>query len=556
MYGNAGFHRRRASVTTLLAGTLVVALAACSSSSTTSSSSSSSSTGAAVSAGAGASLTGSTGSATPTGSAGTSSGAGTSSSMSSAAPVKTIDSVKIATEQDVAGLDVISAPVSDLEMYAMVYDTLIGFDNSGKLVPDLATAWKANADASTWTFTLRSTARFNDGTPVTADDVVFTYDSIMKLATSGEAYAAGGVKSVAKTGPNTVVFTMKAPQLNFPNLTQEIGIVSQKAYTAMGAKAYGNKPVGSGPYQVVSTNNVDTVVLKVNPYYWGTKPAAQNVTVQHVTSQTTRLNGLQSGQFDLAQLSGTNVTVATRSGLKVDSIPSTKVIYLGYNTNAPYLSNVKFRQAISYAVDRGALVKSLLAGLGQPVDQSMAPAVSGFDKSIVPPTQDIAKAKQLLAESGYAGQAITFDWSQDYVPAASEVAQAVLGYLKAVGINANLRSSTEDSFLTQWSGKKLPGIYLFSNQSNSLDGGSVLSYATQVVNTFKDPTIDALITKENGQLDPAARAITLGQISQRINDQAYYTNLFVDTFNFVHSSKINYAAPAVGYLLPQNITSP
>ena len=489
------------------------------------------------------------GSSTPSdSSASKSSGSNTSSTAK-------VASVKIATEQDVAGLNTITAPTADLEMYAMIYDSLVGFNNAGKLVPDLATKWSANSDASTWTFDLRANARFNDGSLVTASDVVFTYDSILKDKSSGQSYAAGEVKSVAITAPNTVVFTMKEPQINFPSLAQEIGIVSKKAYLAIGDKAYGSKPVGSGPYQVVSTNHVDTVVLKPNPYYWGPKPAAQHVTIQHVTSQTTRLSGLQSGQFDLAQLSGTNVTVAKSAGLGVETIPSTKVIYLGYNTNAPYLNTVAFRQAISYAVDRGALVKSLLAGYGSPVNQPMAPSVSGFDSSLVAPKKDVAKAKALLAQSGYKGQQITFDWSQDYVPAASEVAQAVAGYLKAVGINVKLRSSTEDSFLTQWSAKKLPGIYLFSNQSNSLDGGSVLAYATQVVNTFKDTTIDALIAKENSQLDTAQRNVTLGQISARINEQAYYTNLFVDTFNFVHTKKINYTAPAVGYLLPQNITA-
>ena len=474
-----------------------------------------------------------------------------SSSSGGATSGKKVTSISIATEQDVAALNPVTG--ANLEMYAMIYDELVRFDDKGRIAPDLAKTWSSGTDAATWTFNLRTDAKFSDGTPVTADDVVFTYQSILKDKTSPQSYVVSGVKSVAKTGADTVVFTMKAPQLNFINLTYEIGIVSQKAYTSMGAKAYATKPVSSGPYQVVSTNGVDKVVLKTNPNYWDTKPDIANVTVQHVTSQTTRLNGLQAGQYTIAQLSGTNVEVAKKAGLSVDTIPSTKVIYLGYNTNAPFLSNVKFRQAISYAVDRGAMVKALLAGLGSPVNQPMAPAVSGYDKSITAPTIDVTKAKQLIAESGYKGQNITFDWSQDYVPASSQVAQAVAGYLKAVGINVTLRTSTEDSFLNDWGSKKLPGIYLFSNQSNSLDGGSVLQYATQVVNTFKDTTIDALITKENGETDTAKRDAILAQISKRINDQAYYTNLFVDTFNYVHSKNVTYDAPAVGYLLPQNV---
>jgi peptide/nickel transport system substrate-binding protein len=419
----------------------------------------------------------------------------------------------------------------------------------GSVAGDLATSWTANADATVWTYKLRSGLKFSDGSPLTADDVVFSYKTILANAKSLQRTYISAMTSVVASDPTTVVFTLAAPNAVWPRTTTQIPIAPAATYNAA---TFATKPIGAGPYTLVSADSTTKVTLAANPNYNGVAPTIKNATLQSVPDETTRLNGLESGQYDVALVSGSNVGPAKAAGLQVKSITSSKVIYMGYNVTAPGLNLLKLRQAISLAIDRSALVKTLLYGYGVPDDQMLSSTTFGYDPTAKVPAVNVAAAKQLVQESGYTGQTIQLDYPNGYIDDPQDLAQAVYNYLKAIGINVKLQQDDSSTFLTNWATKKLPAMWLFSAQTVTLDGSNTIAYTDKILDTSGDPKTLALFNQQLGETDPTARLATLAQANAYRNQMAYYTPLFADDFTFVYGKKFSLpTAPETGYPNPQ-----
>ncbi|HEU0103440.1 MAG TPA: ABC transporter substrate-binding protein [Mycobacteriales bacterium] len=472
---------------------------------------------------------------------------GNSSSGANAAAAK-VDNVDVVTELAVNNLDGLNS--GSITVTKAIYSYLVYVDPTGKLAPDVAERWTPSADATTWVFDLFPDQKFSDGSPLTADDVVFSVKTILANPKSTQSPYVSLVAAIDKTGDNQVTVKLKSPSAAWPRQATALAVVPAATYNA---DTFKTKPVAGGPYTVVSYNGTDRVVLKANPLYRGAKPAIENASIQYVGDQTTRLSGLQSGQFDLATLSGPEVTTAEQAGLVVQSTQSARVDYLGYNVTLPGLDSQKLRQAISYAVDRKSLVGTLLEGRGEPANQLFGESTYGYDPSIQVPAQDVARAKQLVQESGYTGQEILFEYpATSYVPNSAQMAQAIGGYLNAIGIKVKLAAVQDNTFLTNFLAKKLSGMYLFSATTSSLDGGGTFNFNVGIVNSFTDPELTALQKQQTGEVDSTKRQQLMGQISRIINDKAYYTPLFVEQNNYVHSKEISLSTPpAHGYSYPQ-----
>ena len=456
----------------------------------------------------------------------------------------------IATQLAITSLD--GLVTNSYEINHVIYAGLTRVGLTGKVEADLASSWKSNANATQWTFTLRPGMKFSDGTPLSADDVLFSFNSVHDNKTALENTYLKPMKSVTKSGDSQIVFTLLQPDAIWDRVITWIPIASATAYKSEGAKKFASAPVGAGPYSVVSYNGTDKVVLKANPHYWDTAPAVANVTMQFVEDPTTRVNGLQSKQYDATLLSGPAVSTAKQAGLTVTSIPSSKVIWLGYNFADAAVKPVAFRQGVSAAIDRSALVKSLINGLGSPIGQLVPPTTTGYSAALAVPAYDVAKAKQLVAASGYAGQTIPLTYPQgSFVPAVKEVAQAVAAYLQSAGIKVQLQGLSQQAFLTAWVGKKLDGMFLMSIQNVLLDGGGNFQFLDTVANTFSDADLLSTYNASLAETDPAKRLTLLAKMSELNNTNQYYTPLFNDDFNYVYSKNFTLTAPASGYLLPQ-----
>jgi peptide/nickel transport system substrate-binding protein len=241
-------------------------------------------------------------------------------------------------------------------------------------------------------------------------------------------------------------------------------------------------------------------------------------------------------------------------------VPSNLVSYLGFNVNAPTLNNVKLRQAIDVAIDRQAIAKSLYKGAAAPIGQLVAPSTFGYDPSIKPTAYDAAKAKQLVQQSGYSGQPITFNYPNGpAVPQAADLAQAIDGYLKAVGINLQLKAQDQTTFVADWFARRFTGIYLFSYQPSTLDANVVVTHLFLADSNgyAKDPAMEALVIKQAGQVQTKDRLATLIEMTKRSNDNEYYSPLLnaQRVYAWV-TTKVKPTPRADGYLFPQDMSQP
>lgn len=285
------------------------------------------------------------------------------------------------------------------------------------------------------------------------------------------------------------------------------------------------------------------------------------MTVQFIANETTRLTSLQSRSIDVAVLSpATAETARADKALTVKSVPSNLVTHMGFNVNAPGVSSQKLRQAIDYAIDRQALAKTLYKGAAVPIGQLVASSTFGYDPSIKPNQYDAAKAKQLVQESGYNGQPIPFAYpTGPAVPQAAELAQAIDGYLRPAGINLQLKAQDQTAFVSDWSGRRFTGIYLFSYQPSTLDAQVVVSrlFLSESSAYAKDPAVEALVLKQAGQADTKERLATLVQITKRSNDNEYYVPLLNTERVYAWATAKTRPTPrADGYLFPQNMNQP
>ncbi|GAA4680387.1 ABC transporter substrate-binding protein [Frondihabitans cladoniiphilus] len=483
-----------------------------------------------------------------------SSGSSSSSSSSASASGTSSKSVTVAIPDQITTLDPILNQV--LTINKSVFDSLTTTDASGKLVADLATSWKANADSTSWVYTIRPGAKFSDGTPVTADDVVYTYQSTQSRADALNKSYLGSMTSVAKTGTDQVTFTLAKPVASWPRTTTLISIVSQAAYTKDPA-GYAKTPLGSGPYAVASSTQ-SSVALTTNKYYWGKKPAYSKATIEYVADATATLNGLQTGEINAALVAPTQVSTATGAGLTVNSTSGNGVAYLGYNTSASGLQSTELRQAISYAIDRGAIAKTLLNGNADPIGQLVAPVTAGYDKSVKPTDYSLSKAKALVKASGYTGTPIEFEYPTDgWIPQSSQVAQAIQGYLKAAGITVTMKGTDNATLTNDWLAKSMNGIYLFGFKPSTLDSQLVLGllYGPTSKGYQDVPAIDALITQSQAEADPTARTATIGKVWEASNTDALYAPLFVNKYSYASTSGVGVNARSDGYILPADLTA-
>ena len=351
-----------------------------------------------------------------------------------------------------------------------LYQTLLTFNGGdvSQVVPGLATL-DQSADAKTFTLTLRGAPVFSDGTPLTADDVVFSLQRVIGVK-GNPSFLLDGV-TIAKTDDKTVVLTTKTPTPALPAILANpaLGIVNSKVVKANGgttdttdaAEHYLNtQSAGSGPYILSSLNLASEVVLTANPKYTGTAPAYSRVVIQNVQSATQKIN-VQGGSADIAlDLSGTQAS-GLSSGINVTSGPSANVIFLLLNQDtsvSPITANPDFVKAVKEALDYSDLVT--LAGKGTLQAAGIVPSMLlgalGTGDAL---TQDVAAAKADLAKSGYNGQNIDLDFPNDITLNGLEfplLAQRIQYQLKAVGINTTLGPAPVATELDKYRNGKEP----------------------------------------------------------------------------------------------------
>lgn len=369
--------------------------------------------------------------------------------------------LRIALAADVSSLDPHYLNVApNIAIASHIFDTLVGVDADGKLIPGLATAWRA-IDPTTWEFTLRRGVRFHDGSPFTAEDVVFSFDRPATLKNSPGPFTGYTKQIVAKeiVDPYTLRLKTARPYGPLALDVSTIFIVSKKAAEHATTDDFnsGRALIGTGPYRFVGFRRGDRIELRRNDDYWGGKSDWEHVSLRIITSPAPRVAALLAGDVDAIE----SVPTADQARLKndprfrVEQKISWRTIFwtLDQSEKTPAdvtdlegrplprnpLRDVRVRAAISKAIDREALVARTMEGMAMPASNIVAPGIFGYNDGLPVERYDPEGAKRLLAEAGYPdGFALTLHGTNNRYVNDAQVVQTVAQFLNRVGIHAKV----------------------------------------------------------------------------------------------------------------------
>lgn len=347
-----------------------------------------------------------------------------------------------------------------------MFDSLVWKDSTGDVIPWLASSWERSSDGTTWTFTLRDGVRWQDGQPLTADDVVFTYNYLMR----GPALAPAGIfgqvfiqnfVDVTSAAPNQVVFRMKRPWATFlQGIAGLVLILPRHIWEGVTDPARFTGPqsvIGSGPYRLESYDQATTAATFVaNDDFFLGPPDVKRIEFVPVADE---LQALQRGDIDVANV-GTEDQVPQQAlapfeNSKFASVTGAqdwnRALHFNLARGFPY-NDKRFRQAVAYSIDRDDLVKRILFGQGVPGSAgSLAPSSPWTAPGLPSYEHDPARARALLDEIGL--KDANGDGVRDlpdgspFVPVlqasaqfSSKTAELISEYLRDVGISIKIQT--------------------------------------------------------------------------------------------------------------------
>lgn len=417
-------------------------------------------------------------------------------------------------------------------VYASMCDKLVDITPDLEIIPQLATAWETSSDGTKVTMQLREGVVFHDGTPFNAEAVAANIERSQTLDVSRRKSELKSITSTEVTGEYEIVLNLAGPDATLiAQLADRAGMmVSPTAAAAAGAD-FGLNPVCSGAFAFEERVAQDKIVLRKFDDYWNADAIHfDSVTFLPIPDTTVRLANLQSGDIDmLERLAATDLAQAEGdSGIVVDSAVSLGYQGITFNINNgekgdnPWGNDKRLRQALSHAIDRGALNQVVFEGAFAPGNQSFPPTSPWYNKSLPVEGADIEKAKALLTEAGYPdGIELEVQVPNSTEPlAVMQVIQAMAGQ---AGIDIKLTSKEFATLLSDqsagdytasqigWSGRVDPDGN--NHQFVTTDGGINDS-------KFSDPKMDELMnaarvapsTEERKALYDEAKVIMLDEL--------------------------------------------
>ena len=428
-------------------------------------------------------------------------------------------------------------------MYAL-HDAMVKPMPGQPLTPSLAESWTASEDALTYEFVLRKGAKFHNGDDVTAEDVKFSFE---RYRGSGRHVLKDRVAAVETPEAWRVRFKLNQPWPDFLTYYVEATgagwVVPKKYVVRVGDEGYKKAPVGAGPYRFVSFTPGLELGLEAFDQYWRKTPNVKRLVFRAIPDEATRLVALKRGEVDIVySIRGELAEALQRTkGLILKPIISKGTFWLYFpdqwDPRSPW-HDQRVRRAAGLAIDRETINQALTLGHSKLTGSIIPNTFQYYWQPPVPP-YDPAKARRLLAESGYPKGFDAGEYNCD--GSYADVAEPVLDNLQQVGIRTKLRPLERAAFLKSYGEKSLKNIIqgqsgAFGNAATRLEA-FVAKGGAYVYGSF--PDIDALFQEQANQLDRAKREATLQRIQQLVHERAIYAPLWQQAF-------INGTGPRVG----------
>lgn len=412
----------------------------------------------------------------------------------------------------------------ELGVLNQIYDTLLYYSPDGTKDPEprIAESYEISDDGLDYTFHLRDDVTFHDGTPVTADDVVFSIE--LYKASEYQGSQISMLSSVEATDEHTVVCHLDAPYSPF---LQGIcsPMIASKAYYESSEDDFVNNPIGTGPYKFVSRAKGSNIKLEANEDYYRGAPEIKEVTFEVIPDSSTKAIALQTGEVNFAEIdSATKPQLEANPAITIAEVPTSAFSYIAMNTEKEPFNDVKVRQAINYAIDRDNLVAVCYDGEAEVNSNICAKERFGYSDDQFQYTYDPEKAKELLAEAGIE---TPYDLGEILVAEKySNLATVIQNDLKAVGLDVTISVKEFNSYISDLQN----GSYGITALNMTLEGDTQtleMAFTSDYIGIannarYSDEEMDKLFEQARTETDNDKRAEIFNEIFTKAQDEAIY----------------------------------
>ena len=426
----------------------------------------------------------------------------------------------------------------------------------GSLEPRIAESWTASEDAKSWTFKIRQGVMFNDGTPLTVDDIVYTFTAIFDEAIhKGVSRSKGNYDNildaagVVKVDESTIQFNLLQPNGNFPYFVSSacygMCIIKKDAF---GGAGWEETMIAAGPWKMVSHVNTESTVYEKNPYYWDTNfaPAFNTVELVQFVSASTALPQLQTGELDyIGAMEAADALALDEAEFTIATLPAgAGFAHVHMRTNFGPFQDKRVRQAAALTIDRPGYVEGVMMGIGGRVgNDSVMDPYNTADTSVPQRVKDIEKAKALMAEAGVPNgfQVDLSSWARDDI---NKYANLIKTSFAEIGIEVTLVIDGSDGGsavyytydpypsapgkvnqfdnhswlasnlgITDWAGRGVPDQYLMREWRSTGDWSGAM---------LDSRVMDAAIDEYLQAITPEAKKVASKKIQEASLDETPY----------------------------------
>lgn len=437
-------------------------------------------------------------------------------------------------------------------------------------------------DDKTLEITLRQGVKFHNGVEMTADDVVFTFDRIIKENgieypephTSPRKGLIAPLESIEKTGDYTVAMHFKAPWPPAMQLLVHQQIIPMGYLQEVGTKGFIEAPIGTGPFKFVSAQPgyTEVVMEKFADYYGGAPDLApvgpacvDNAVFKVIPEASTRVAALLAGEVDIIQNVPAELvsTLEQVPGIQIKTAVGTTPKWMEMNVNQPPFDDVRVRQALNYAIDKQLIIDAIYGGKAVALPGPLSPYNNYVNKALKPYEYNTEKALALLAEAGWKDSngdgmldknGATFSFTIDSEEYLRSLSEAVANQLRAIGIDASVRiweysvvkplllAGERMAFMGDWGDSAFDPVGHMEAKWHGLVADT--PYGRGNFSGYNNARVNELIEQGETIIDPAARAAIYDEAQQLIYDEAPAIFLVLPDIVMAASARVQNWTPA------------
>lgn len=420
-----------------------------------------------------------------------------------------------------------------INVNSAIYEPLFRRNAEGKIVPHLAESVRMVND-TTWEIKLRRGVKFHNGEDFTAEAIKVTYETTVAPNSKAPWRARMAViKEQRVRDAHTIDLVTERPNRPLLRNTTSCQIMSPRAIKEFGDRIATN-PVGTGAFKLAEYRPGQHLLLEANPNWWGPKPSFRRLRFRFIPENGTRMAALEAGEVMMVNNVPPDQLPRLRANpeLRILSWPTNRIIFVALRTDRKPFDDKRVRQALNHAIDREAITKGIFGGMAPAAKAPIPAGVFGAHTGLPPYAYDPARARRLLAEAGAAGATFALGAPNGRYLLDKQVAEAVAGFLEAVGLKVTLENPVWSTFVTEilkYERAKYDG-YLFgwgitTGEPDQALGDHFHSAAPKRT-MYRNPEVDRYIAEERESFDEAKVKAALLRAQELIWDDAPWIFLY------------------------------